>query len=377
MKIALFMTFILPSFSMAQEFLPPTEKDLMAVSFNFLDESKKIMSKVPEKDCETTNKSEAKVKAPEPKGEEIFCLCELDEKYIKDPSLVEKVLGKYDSELTINTGNDNFLHGAFYHMGGKDYDGDDRGRTFSGGLDYSLVGTEGEFKLSLDSTGFGKFTKVDGYRKTSDGKYYLNFREVNTLDFRLDKNISKTESSKTFLTGEFKFTNETDEGNLSRGVQEWWHAYTKKNVADNVIQYKYINETPDRNTMSFMAGAGKEWIKNIGNWKCQSRLEGRVGMSVNFDGGMSPEVGAKASTKISHSSVPWLALSTWVSGSHGFMGPTAEGGVMISAEKKFKNVIVRPFIGIERHKTNMDKKFGEVSGKPYENYHVLGVTIKY
>ena len=129
--------------------------------------------------------------------------------------------------------------------------------------------------------------------------------------------------------------------------------------------------------MSFMGGVGKEWISNLGNWKCQTRLEAKAGMSVDFSGRTSLEIAGKAENKISHSSVPWLALSTWVQGSRGFMGPSVEGGIMLSVEKKYKNVTIRPFIGIERHRTPMDKKFGEVSGHPYENYHVLGGTIKY
>ena len=350
----------------------------MAVSFNFLEESKKVMSKAPEKDCDTNmSVGTIKEKPAVEEGKEIFCLCELKGEEIKDKSLLNSLIGDYDSELTINTGNDNFMHGVLQRVGGKEYDGDDRGRTFSGGIDYKLLGTDGELKLSLDSTGFGKFSKVNGYRKTADGKYYLNFRELNTVDIRLDKNFSKSESGKSYLISEFKFTNETDNGNLSRGVQEWWHSYNKKQLGMNVIQYRYLTEEPDRNTMTFMGGAGREWIKDIGNWKCQTRLEAKGGMSIDFKGNMSPEVAVKAENKISHSSVPWLALSTWVQGSAGFMGPSAEAGIMLSAEKKFRKVIVKPFIGIERHRTPMDKKFGEVSGNPYENYHVFGVTIKY
>ncbi len=378
MKIALWLTFFSSTPLLAQEFLPPSDKDLMAVSFNFLEESKKVMSKVPEEDCDKKREKEKKV-VEKPQGQEIFCLCELKDGQIKDPSLLESLIGEYDSELTINTGNDNFLHGGLQKMGDKarSLDGDDRGRTFNGGLNYSLIGTEGELSLKLDSTGFGKFSKVDGYRKTPDGKYYLNFREVNTLDLRLDKNLKKSETEKSYWIGEFKFTNETDDGNLSRGVQEWWHTFNKKQMGMNVIQYKYLNEEPDKNTVTIMGGLGKEWIKNIGNWKCQTRLEAKAGASVDFSGNMSMELAAKAENKLSHSSVPWLALSTWVQAGTGFMGPSAEGGIMLSAEKKFRKVTIKPFIGIERHRTSMDKKFGEVSGNPYENYHVLGVTIKY
>lgn len=356
----------------------------MAVSLHLLEESKKVMSQAPEKDCPETGKG-VKNTAPRepvvpvaPEGQEIYCLCEIKDGKIKDENFLKSIIGDYDSELTINTGNDNFMHGVLQKFDQLvPYDGDDRGRTFNAGVDYSLLGKEGELKIKFDSTGFGKFTRVDGYRKDAEGRYYLNFRELNTLGIQLNKNFSKSDSGKTYWIGEFKFTNETDAGNLSRGTQEWWHSFNKNKLGMNIIQYKYLSEEPDRNTMSFMGGVGKEWISNLGNWKCQTRLEAKAGMSVDFSGRTSLELAGKAENKISHSSVPWLALSTWVQGSRGFMGPSVEGGIMLSVEKKFKNVTIRPFIGIERHRTSMDKKFGEVSGHPYENYHVLGVTIKY
>ncbi len=377
MKIALWLTFFASPSLLSQEFSPPSERDLMAVSFNFLEESKKVISKVPEKDCDNEKEKEKIVEPP--KTGEIYCLCEVKAGLIKDESILTEILGEYDSELTINTGNDNLMHGLMQRIGGraKAMDGDDRGRTFNGTINYNLLGTDGELKLSLDSTGFGRFSKLDKKKRSRDGKYDLVFHELNTLDVRLDKNFKKSEDEKSYWIGEFKFTNETDEGKYSRAVQEWWHTVTKENMGMNVIQYRYLKEKEDRNTMSFMVGAGKEWIKNIGNWKCQTRLEAKAGFSSDLSGSNAIEASVRAENKLSHSSLPWLALSTWVEASTGFMGSSKEGGIILSAEKKFKKVIVRPFIGVERHITPMDKNYGTLSGNPYEAYHVLGVTIKY
>ncbi len=383
MKIAPALTFMLFLNTLsAQEFMPPSEEDLMAVSFNFIEESKKIMTKAPEKDCEDNKIVDAPKKVESTEGRELFCICELggaEGLKVKNGKKIWPIVGEVESvEGTLTTGNDNFLHGAAQRVDWmKPYDGDDRGRTFGGGLEYKVIGSEGELKLTLDSTGFGKFTPQNGYRRDADGKYYLNFSETNTLGLKLDKNIAKNEQSKTFLTGEFQFINQTDSGNLSRAAQEWWHDVTNQMTGGKIIQYKYLKERENQNTVVMMGGVGKEWVNNLGNWKCQTRAELAVGMSYGTGASMSAEAKAFASNTLSHSALPWVALSTWLQGSAGFRGPAVSGGIQLSMEKKIKNVTIKPFIGIERHFSEKDKSFGQVSGKPYENYHVLGVTIKY
>ena len=379
MKIALVsFLFLLPTALVAQEFTGPTESDLMVVSLNLMDQSKKIMSSNSKSDCDE-NMSKEVVKAEVPEERVVNCICELGDLGKKDEQLFESLIGKYEgSELTLNTGNDNLFHGGLQRIPSfKKYDGDDRGRTFNGGIDYTLFGKEGQLRLNLDSTGFGKFSSVDGYRRTSSGEYYLVFREVNTLKLSADKYLSRDEAQKTFVTGQFRFTNETDMGNLSRSVQQGWHKITRDMMDDNIIQYKYLKENEDKNTVTAMGGMGKEWYQNLGNWKCDTGVQVQVGMSIDDTKKTSAELLARAQNRLSHKAFPWMALSTWVQGTSGFQGPSVEGGIMLSVEKKIKGVIIKPFIGIERHRTPMDKKFGSVNGNSYENYHVLGVTIKY
>lgn len=379
MKTALCLTFLFVSNLAAQEFLPASDEQLMAISLSYLDESKKIMSSGPDKNCESQEKSQDKQVVPvAPEAKEVFCLCELENLVTEDKSLLASLLSEpVSSELTLSTGNDNFLHGALQRGRFMRHDGDDRGRTFSAAADYQLLGKNGEFSLGLETTGFGKFSPLAEEYKTKEGKYYLNFHEVNTLDLRLDGNITSGATGKSYWISKFKLTNETDEGNLSRGVQEWWHDFTKKELGVKSIQYEYLTEEKDRNTIGLMGGIGREWIKNIGNWKCQSRTEVTGGMSSDFKGANSPEIAAHASGKITHSSVPWLVLSSWIERSSGFMGTSTDGGMSVSAEGKMKGVTIRPFIGVERHRSAMDEKYGDADGYSYENYHVLGVTIKY
>lgn len=152
---------------------------------------------------------------------------------------------------------------------------------------------------------------------------------------------------------------------------------TRDMMDNNIIQYKYLKENEDKNTVTAMGGMGKEWYQNLGNWKCDTGVQVQVGMSIDDTKKTSAELLARAQNRLSHKAFPWMALSTWVQGTSGFQGPSVEGGIMLSVEKKIKGVIIKPFIGIERHRTPMDKKFGSVNGNSYENYHVLGVTIKY
>lgn len=361
----------------------PTEENLVAVSMHLMDNAQELMTKNPSKDCENDQSvgMSVEVKKEEKEGNELFCVCELDS--LKDTNVPEKkrrlgeVLGDYvESELTLTSGNDNFLHGGLTAAGGAAYDGDDRGRTFGGGVDYSLTGTEGELKISLDSTGFGKFAPQNGSKRAPDGSYYLNFRERNTAAVRLDKNFSYGDKSKTYLISELKLSNETDEGSLSRAAQENWHRSMKNNGAFNAIQYKYVKEEDSQYAISAVMGVGKKWVTDLGNWKCQTALEAKGGMSVQLSGKVSPEASVYASGKISHNSLPWLALSTWIQASGGFQGKATEAGIMISAEKKIGAVTVKPFIGAAKYNSSIDRRFAS-DAKTNEVYHVLGVTIKY
>jgi hypothetical protein len=89
---------------------------------------------------------------------EVTCYC--DNPYRTDEAeQISYMLvgGNRKSELRIVSGNDNFFHGLLMFTPLSKLDGDDRGRTFSGSVDYSLVGDKGELKLKFDSTGFSAF----------------------------------------------------------------------------------------------------------------------------------------------------------------------------------------------------------------------------
>jgi len=361
----------------AQELQGPTDEDLLAVSFNFLKESQKALATNKDSDCNdkySANKSEPKNSVPP--TDEVVCLCELDN---KKQTLIGSIIGDVEeSAWTLNTGNDNFFHGLL-QLSPNSYgiDGDDRGRTFGINGEYKLTGSDGSLSLKYDSVGFGKFNRVNGYRKDSDGKYYLNFHDVTTFSSRYDRFFNKKEDGdKDYVFGQFDLAHETEEGGASQRIQHWWHETNRETLKHNTIQYHYLKENDDKTTARIVAGIGKEWIANLGNWKCASKAEMALGLSASKSN-MTPEIAARLESTLTHSSVKWIALSSWASAGSGFLGKSYEGGMTLRFPIKTKNYSVEPFIGIERHKTSLDKKYGEVSGHPYENYHVLGVTIKY
>jgi len=256
------------------------------------------------------------------------------------------------------------------------FDGDDRGRTFNVGASYELHGSEGNLSMKFDSTGFGKFNPQNGYRKDSEGRHYLNFHDVTSLGLRFDKYLSKKEKEKIYGIGEFTLFHESEDASTSRSLQEWWHTSFADSSGHKRIQYHYLKENEARTSVTLLAGIGKTWITDLSKWKCMTKAELKAGATVT-QGTLKPEVAARLEATLTHSSVKWIALSTWASAASGFIGQSYEAGVNLSFPIKRQNFTVEPFIGIERHKTTMDKKYGKVSGSPYENYHVFGVTIRY
>lgn len=364
-------------------FQPPTNEELIITNFELLEHASSSISIPMRPDC---NESAESPKVEKPK-EEVYCLCELES--LQSPMDHKKkrypLLGEIESsEIRLENGNDNFMHGLLQlNPELKKYDGDDRGRTFSMGASYKLSGTDGEFSLSANSIGFGKFNPQNGYRKDPDSKYYLNFREVNMLESQLssyyDKRDDETSSSKSYFLGNLRFEHSTDNGYLAKDIQSGWHDMSNA-AGKKTILYHYVQDNEDTNTLRLLGGVGREWIKDIGNWKCATRAEIKAGFSYTASKTTkltTPEIAGYSSVEFTNKKVPWVALSAWLAASEGYQGKTREGGLEISFPIKRKNYVIKPFIGVERHKSDRDKNFGSVSGNAYENYHTFGVIIKY
>ena len=385
-----------PNQLLAQEFKEPSVEVLTflnAETLNYLNSNTKIPQNG--KDCNekmavgislkvnnyrtSDNKISSKNKKPDTGKNEITCFCDNPYRKDEEEGLSNFLVGKdRKSEIRLNSGNDNFLHGMLMVTPMSHLDGDDRGRTFSGSVDYSLIGDKGELKISVDSTGFSRLDPKNGnINKSAEGKHYLNFRERNSLDISLTRNFNQTKQQSNYFIGKFNYTNETDEGRLSRKTQEWWHQFGRDSLGIKNIQYEYVKNDEDGNTISLMLGVGHTYLSDIRNWRCQTRAEALVGLSTNVSRITNAEVRSKISGAISHKALPWVSLSAWLEASNGFKGSIYEGGLELSLEKKMFGVQMKPFIGVERHVGGYDKKFGSPGGRANEIYHVLGVTIIY
>jgi hypothetical protein len=257
-------------------------------------------------------------------------------------SLMLKIFQKFalignllSTDITVNTGNDNFFHGVLQGTDYKKFDGDDRGRTFNMGSGIKLNGTDGSLELKVDSTGFGKFSPQNGYKKDAQGRHYLNYRELNTMDVRLEKSIDSKEKN-IYAIGEFNLTHATDEGFASKKVQNWWHQASKEMTGKNVIQYNYLKESEAQTSLTLMAGVGKEWMADLGNWKCATKAELRLGLTATSKGVVSPEVAVRSEMKVSHSAVKWIVLSAWTQAKSGYLGKSYQGGMTLSMPLKKK-----------------------------------------
>ncbi len=279
----------------------------------------------------------------------------------------------------MSNGNDNFLNGALqYSPYLSRFDGDDRGRTFGLESELKFTGDRGILSFSANSYGLSKFTNKSGPSSYHLGEKPINYLEVNTLGIRLDSILNKTESSSglkstDYSIATFTYEQSTQDGKYSKELQRWWHQQFK-----NFIQYDYIKEDENVRTLKIMAGVGKEWISELGRWKCATKAEIQLGMSQSSSltpnkGSTSSEMSVNGSLNISHSSAPWLALNLWLQGSTGYEGLSRDGGFEVSFPIKKMNYTIKPFIGIQRHSNDRDKKYGNTN----EDYHVLGVIINY
>lgn len=346
----------------------PSEEILLRNALNLSEYSISQIadSSLSQKDC--TEKDPVAAKTPA--KEEAFCFCELTDEEIKRlPFIGEFKAIEYD----LVTGNDNFLHGIARHWDKwLEYDGDDRGRTFGIGNDFSILGSEGELKIGLHSTGFGRLSQVDGKYWSPDNKRYLEFLERDTFSLRADKFLFQKENSKIRLIGELKLDHFNDEGDGARLFQEKWHQASEK---FGIIQYKYKDHLKPMTETTISVGIGRDFDLDVARFKCQFRSEVQLGLSTY---NQSPLVAkGRLSSKITHQDIPWMAVSLWAQEAKDLMGHESSQGLNVSFPIKGKNVTVTPYFGVEKHKSSLDRSYASDQNKASELYHVLGVTIRY
>ncbi|WP_372655931.1 hypothetical protein, partial [Halobacteriovorax sp.] len=221
--------------SYADELKGPTDEQLIETSFALSKLAEKALAD-KEVECNESNGIKTPSTDVKKKEEYIYCECELpkemklsieeglsapsfDGEYWDDYSLVGKV---EKSSLRINTSNDNHLHGLFAKAGGKELDGNDRGRTFGMNLDYSLVGSEGEFRVNYESVIFTQLHEAGEENKfyiNDSGEFLQDLLERNRLDVSLRRLMDKDK----YLIMGVELEELTDDGRAAGPIQQAWH----------------------------------------------------------------------------------------------------------------------------------------------------------
>lgn len=116
---------------------------------------------------------------------------------------------------------------------------------------------------------------------------------------------------------------------------------------------------------------------DLGNWKCRLKGELLVGASheINGDNKANLELKARVEGELTHKSVPWIALAGWIEVASGHLGKSESYNATIKGTKNLENMKFEPFVGIEKHFSEMDKQYGIQSQDDNEIFHKLGVTI--
>ena len=370
----------------------PSSDDLIKTAMALSDESMNIMSRELEEDC-NKDKSIPEQKKKPSKKEIVYCECELSKEIAKElgtneivPSFEDSYVDNYsffgDIEkvsLGIDTNNDNHLHGLWGRMNGAENDGNDRGRTFGVNLNLDIIGEQAELQLDYESMLFTQLQETSPgsgyYYVDGEGNYYQDQLERNTLDMKLLKRVG---DGSIFAIGGFELEQLTDNGSVAGPLQDAWHGLFEEN---NVIQYNNRDFMDDELDLSIYGGVGKEWLSDLGNWKCRSRVEGTVGINIlDTDESFVKTRGEILlnSNKVFSGSEdnPWFLVSLWGEGLVGSQGEKDYGaGVKVSSPINFNKWTIEPSVGISMTSEKEDRIFSQEQSLELEPQSHIGITF--
>jgi hypothetical protein len=382
------------------ELKAPTTTDLIKTSLALSAVAEKALNREIEVDChEKTSKNNipkiSKEKKEPQKTAEVYCECELPKGAIAkfEKATAPSFEGEYfddfsllgdleSSEFTINTTNDNHLHGLWKKFSGAESDGNDRGRTFGLNLDYKLKGSDGEFRIMFESTIFTQlketspgsnnfYIRRDG---NGDTTYLQDLLERNRLDISLRKNLDVNDM---FLIGGVELEQLTDNGSFSDPIQKAWHGAWDSNT----VQYENQDFMDDKMNLTVYGGLGKDWLHDLGKWKCRTRIEGTIGQNL-LDVG---DTFAKVRTEVELNSNevfggsednPYFLISMWAQGSAETQGGHEKGaGIQVAFPIKVNDWQIKPHFGISIKDEKEDRLFTQSQSMKIEPESSIGITF--
>lgn len=372
----------------------PDNKDLVAASFQIAKEASDIMSQEVKEDCLKTSEPVKEV-AIDNLDDEIYCECQLpkelqiaDEDYFKvsegfedeywdDYSLIGEV---EEISFSLDSTNDNHLHGLWRRIASPELDGNDRGRTFGLNLDYKAVGDLGEIQIAFESVLFTQLYETSPgsglFFLNQDDQYFQDQAERNTLDLKL---LRRTGLGDDFVIAGFELQQLTDDGNVAGPIQDAWHELLKK---ENAVQYTNQNYMEDDLDLTLYGGLGKDWFSDLGNWKCRSRLEGTIGVNV-----LDTEdvfIKTRGEVELNSNKVfggtednPWFLVSMWAEGSLENQGENQYGaGVSVKSPIRVGDWTVEPKIGMSIEVQKEDFMFSQAQSRKIEPQSHIGITFR-
>jgi hypothetical protein len=394
---------------------PASGEELIDTALKLERESGRQMAQKKDLPCPKTSdqpqekqKKEIEKKKSVPEKKSFICLCEVGSEegkkkaqkeyensyahFLEDKGFLERYIGlNRQTDFTLRTGNDNWGHGLGRVIGLEEYDGDDRQRTFSAGVEYQLKGDEGEFSISLDTTGWGNFapleTKLKGggtsYEyQDEDGAYYQDFLEKDVLDVNYLGYLDGNGKGRTLRLG-VRVEDFKDHGPGAQGIQEWFHG-----INEDYIQYNYNDWLKDHNGDEFQdrivgyLGFGKRWEADLGKWKCSATAEVLAG--VDFLDPSYIEGGGRFSAELNSGTAggrqadnPWFAVALYDQAMANTVDDGIDNslGIMMSTSFRAGSAIIKPFMGVEYHDATEDRFFN--AGGENEIYHTVGVMVSF
>jgi len=162
---------------------------------------------------------------------------------------------KQEIEVSLNTINDNFLHGLGRAAGmkkGSTFEGDDQGQTF--GMDLNALIQRGNNSVSVTLLDRLYTRSGDNLGKAPDGSYYQEALNKSALNVSVVRSKDPNGNDTYFFRFEGEVGCHIDQGGLSQSLQKVWHeASGSKQLSD-------VDHMEDKYYLAGRLGVGRKTV---------------------------------------------------------------------------------------------------------------------
>ena len=299
--------------------------------------------------------------------------------YKKTPSYLENAFREKDRFIFMS-GNDNFLHGGYVALFGRDHvsSGDDEGRTLSLEAEYFYQAPYAEWHFSLETLGISQLDYADNgrVRYTPEGKTKQFFLERDRVVVDLRR---RHQYGTVYWLGGLLLEYWTDRGFLAKPIQKKWHKIFER---QGTVQYYNLDRGVDETAVGTRSGLGlKELWNTAAYW--DNILQGEIVLEQMFSHAKRGSVGWRLDYTMTSGtwggrnlSNPRLSLQLWGIYRRLFNGvDESQGGVNLiyglesSKEKKVWRII----LGVNFNREWEDRAYGKYDAD--HAFWYLGVDV--